>query len=108
MKNKNLHIYAQQAWHDPAFVIGNREALICLRDAINSALKNGLDDQSNNLGQEYFTSDGEGYPVIVLVEENNKKWIDYAVPYTKDFAEEKFNHEGIISPELAYQKKCSK
>lgn len=51
-----LHIIAQESWHQPAFVVGNRIGLINLRNAINRAL------EGNGVERAGVTcSDGEGY-----------------------------------------------
>ena len=36
--NPILHIRAQRTWHDDAYIIGNRRALLALRAAIDAAL----------------------------------------------------------------------
>lgn len=33
-----LHLYAQSQWHSPAYIVGDREALMKLRHAITLAL----------------------------------------------------------------------
>jgi hypothetical protein len=74
-----LHIYAQQAPHDEAFIVGNREGLLALRRAIDAALKNGQSKESA------FVSDGEGFDVHVILQEGDLQspgWIAAAVPYT--------------------------
>lgn len=58
--NMLLHIYAQEIWHEPGYIIGTPEALLSLRDAITAALRTGRGDM------ESFVCDGEGYTVHVL------------------------------------------
>lgn len=55
-----LHIIAQKAWHDPSFIIGTRDALERLKNAIDAALSDGVVHCA-----EVFAADGEGYSVIV-------------------------------------------
>lgn len=55
-----VHILPQQCWHDPAFIVGNREGLTALRDAINDALIH------ESASTEVFADDGEGYRVAVV------------------------------------------
>lgn len=54
-----LHIYSQELWHAPAYVLGTRKSLEQLKLAIDAALENGAGRA------ESFTSDGEGYSVYV-------------------------------------------
>lgn len=77
--NETLHIYAQEIWHDEAYIAGEREALTILRDAIDDALKKGTSSA------QFFTSDGEGFDVQIVVADEptmNKMM----VPYTDDIA----------------------
>ena len=56
-----LHIYAQSFQHQDAWIVGTRDSLMALRDALNRAL------ESQTLEKlESFTGDGEGYSVLVL------------------------------------------
>lgn len=76
-----LHVFAQQQWHDEAYIIGNRRALENLRTTIDQALATG---HSTVVA---FTNDGEGYDahVTLLSDEQVNK---LAVPYTDEFARE--------------------
>lgn len=81
MQNE-LHIYAQQQEHGEAYIIGDRAALIALRDAVDQAIKDDSPVAFNS-----FTSDGEGYTTIVkqsTVEQIN----EYRLPYTNSFSSE--------------------
>lgn len=74
-----LHIYAQDAWHDEAYIAGTREALKLLRDAIDSAIEKGTGSA------ECFVCDGEGYRIEVVVA--TKEQIgNMVVPYTSECA----------------------
>ena len=56
-----LHLIAQTAWHDPAFIVGNREGLKRLRKAIDTALlRPGAWTRADECA-----ADGEGYGVHV-------------------------------------------
>lgn len=80
---KFLHVYAQPGFHEEAYLVGNREALAALRDAIDRALHN----ERAALGA--FTTDGEGYTVIVIADSGDAIKIGLmSVPYTNDYAKE--------------------
>lgn len=68
---KLLHIYGQPFWHADARIIGNTEGLTELREVIDHALRDGKAETSE-WDDCLFTSDGEGYKVIV--ESHNGKW----------------------------------
>lgn len=55
-----LHLYAQYSHHDDAQIMGDRESLIALREAIDQALA-----KDEEIVMEAFTNDGEGYQVHV-------------------------------------------
>jgi len=71
---KILNIYGQEAWHGEARIIGNKEGLMELRDAIERAIKDGGATAGNEW--DLSTSDGEDYDVIV--ECHNDEWGCYA------------------------------
>jgi len=78
---EKLHIYAQVMWHTEAYIIGDREALTALRDAIDAALTD------NHAQLESSTRDGEGYEVIVQVLPTaDHLWSTLALPYTDEIA----------------------
>jgi hypothetical protein len=56
-----LHIYGQYTYHGEAVIRGTKEGLTALRDAIDAALKRRPRDA------HVFASDGEGYPVSVMM-----------------------------------------
>ncbi len=80
---EKLHIYPQYAWHSEAFIVGNKEALIHLRDALNEAINKGL---SKTI---FFAADGEGYDVHVLEESRTERWNELREPYTYEHALDK-------------------
>ena len=55
-----LHIIAQKAWHDSAFIVGNLEALKLLRQALDAAMS----DAGTGFA-DVFAEDGEGYALHV-------------------------------------------
>lgn len=59
-----LQIYGQGAWHDPAFIVGDKTALSRLRDAIGRALEEG------EAATGVTATDGEGYIAVVLCRED--------------------------------------
>lgn len=76
-----LHIHGQQSWHDSAYIVGTREDLIKLRDAIDAAI--GLEKKI----AMFYVNDGEGYDVMIYrVDEHTAGRL--AVPYTEEMAAE--------------------
>lgn len=71
-----LHIYGQTYNHDHAFIVGNKEALESLRDAIQAA----LDGKTTECVA--FAADGEGYEVKVYQEDSDVYWDNASLPYT--------------------------
>lgn len=67
---KVLNIYGQPYWHADARIIGNREGLLDLRDAINRALRSTPPDYADRTGEALFASDGEGYTVMVEIHDD--------------------------------------
>lgn len=70
-----LHIYAQYTYHDDAEIVGTKESLEKLRDALNRTLDKGyysFEDEVN---------DGEGYEILInmLTED---KMMEQNPPYT--------------------------
>jgi len=56
-----LHLYAQDMQHDPAAIVGTREGLEALRDAITRAL-----DTGQPASAPAMTDDGEHYGAVVV------------------------------------------
>lgn len=72
--NRKLHIYGQQSWHGDAYIIGNKEALLGLREGIDRALN------ENKGAHTQFAADGEGYNLFVVCtndEQINKMMLPY-------------------------------
>ena len=75
-----LHIVGQMSWHDDAFIIGTREGLTRLRNAIDLALENPGKAHS----AVEMCSDGEGYYAVVRCVPGDK--MDEApLGYTEDY-----------------------
>lgn len=74
-----LHIFAQDSWHQPATIVGNRAALEHLIETLQSALDTG---QGSTFELETFTNDGEGYTVRIMVMNDTDLWQQIATPYT--------------------------
>lgn len=78
-----LHVYAQPWEHGESWIVGERKALEALRDAIDSALRDGaVPGTSAATG---YASDGEGYRVLVM-RVDGEVWRDMLRPYTEDSA----------------------
>jgi len=55
-----LNIYTPDSWHSPAYVAGDKEGLIKLRDLIDKAIS---EDIAEGHG---FDSDGEGFEIRII------------------------------------------
>lgn len=78
-----LHIYPQGQWHDDVKVVGNRNALQVMRDAIDAALRDG------NAKTSAMVSDGECFSLIVEVEDHewqHPAWTTRQTPYADPIA----------------------
>lgn len=81
IKAEWLHLYPGAHWHDDASIVGTREGLTELRDALNAALQDG------NAVASAVVRDGECYCVFVhVVEFDEMKKM--ALPYTDEAAME--------------------
>lgn len=90
MEANYLHVYGPGAWHDPAYIVGDRGALLAMREAIDKALnlQAGVTTVFNN--------DGEGYGLYVLLAEG-KTMQEVALPYSEELAR---NDNGIHPHDL--------
>ncbi len=77
-----LHVHAQGAWHDEAFLVGNRAGLTAARDAIDRALAGG-----EPAACEVSTSDGEGFSFVAVLDDRpwDGMW-GSELPYTDEIA----------------------
>lgn len=78
MENK-LHIYAQDTWHTPATIIGDRAAISALINTLQKALN---ENEEVVHTKEFTVNDGEGYDVRVILLENNDIWNNIKYPYS--------------------------
>lgn len=84
-KTRLLHLYAQPAWHDDAWIVGNRAGL----EALTQALQNAL--ASSEGSAEVMVADGEGYTLKVYLDNSEwqgQSWIKRAEPYADEVARE--------------------
>jgi hypothetical protein len=84
-----LHVYAQYTSHDDAIIVGTKDAVARLRDALNRALESG----ESVVGST--TADGEGFQVIVKVRDADSYYERVGLPYTADYHN---NNDGILDP----------
>jgi len=72
----NMHIYAQNHWHDEVHIVADTSSLVALRAAIDDAIATGS-------GQSFaFVGDGEGYAVLIAKRDDAELYDNLAVPYT--------------------------
>ena len=83
-----LHIYGQDAWHDPVIIVADREALEALKANVEVALSGKISVS------ELFTTDGEGFNFIIKPVSPE----GYMMPYTADYA--KSSNKNAINPFL--------
>jgi hypothetical protein len=69
-----LHIYAQPFEHQEAFIVGDKDALIKLRNLIDKAI------EQQKAADDFYVVDGEGFNLLVLCKEVN---VDAELPYTE-------------------------
>jgi len=82
-----LHIYGQGAWHEEAYVVGNRESLTALKGMIDKAL-----ETTDNQTGAFWVNDGEGFHLyLVLIDGDweSEKWKKLITPYTENIAGDK-------------------
>ena len=98
-----LHLYPGSSYHNDGYIVGNREGLLALRDAINRALDERLATTQimpKASGRNIFVKDGEGYEVQILLNDSpwqSEEWQKLAVPYTSEDAA--FFPNGTIYPQ---------
>ncbi len=81
-----IKVFGAKQWHDTVSIIGNKEALIRLKNVIENAIKNEYSID------EFLESDGEGYNIEVKLHEGgfySDKWNNIPVHYTDEIASEK-------------------
>ena len=81
-KEAVVHMYAQEQWHSDGWLVANREGLKALRKAIDKALT--LKASVNSTAIEVFASDGEGYTLFVVRDDEDVRGMQ--VPYVDPIA----------------------
>jgi hypothetical protein len=97
-----LHIYAQPYNHSDAWIVGDTEALIALRDALNKLIDPPLfGDKDTLAGVKSFCNDGEGYTTLILKVEDDIVWDQLTLPYNevKDQRQYEKNPYSIVGHE---------
>lgn len=87
-----LHVFSNEVWHESAAIVGGREALVKLKEAIDKALSEG------EATFETMVNDGEGYNVNVMCVEDEEVITVLAVPYTDEIAEQKDGDGKVLWP----------
>jgi hypothetical protein len=82
-----LHVYAQEQWHSEVHIVGTPAALRHLARTLEKAAR----EQVAVTSEPLFVNDGEGFEVRVVRLDDDKTADSLAVPYTRDFAEEKLD-----------------
>jgi hypothetical protein len=86
------HVYAQHAYHSPATIEGERLALERIRDAIDLALKTGMDAEAT-----VMAGDGEGYGIEVKIRSpaylNAGRLLPYYAAYAGGVGAREFQRE---------------
>lgn len=75
-----LHVYAQHTNHQESFIVGNKQALLELRDLIDQALVEG-----KAVGGGFFSSDDEGYEMYVATIKDEDTFQSLEMPYTEQY-----------------------
>lgn len=83
-----LNVYSPETHHGEAVIVGDRDALVTLRSAINEALGDGRGKA------DVYANDGEGYEVRVLLVGERRgithdEFNDWPVHYVHEDAREK-------------------
>lgn len=83
---KLLHLYPQPWFHEDAVIVGNRDGLLALQEAIDQALATG------KASVTVEPSDGEGNDLLVLLLDadwQSPGWQNLRLPYTDEIASDK-------------------
>jgi len=93
-----LHLYAQSWEHNDAWIVGNREGLTALRDALNRALETETTKPTACLA---FATDGEGYACFIVPNDadwQSDRWMRLYLPYTDETAKDHRKDEDVLTP----------
>lgn len=96
IKPEFLHLYPGAFWHSDGAIVGTREGLAELRDALDSALRSG------NAVAGAVVKDGEGYCIYVhrVSDEDMEKM---ALPYTDEMAAESEDSDALWPHQLGHR-----
>ena len=90
-----LHIFGQEFWHNEAFLIGNRNALLALKKAIDKALENKISKPV------FMQNDGEGYfAIVVCAEDLDKLKTAYSAEEALDYDEKTLSPYDFVEQEI--------
>lgn len=95
--NPIVQVYSQECPHEEAFIVGTKDGLTRLRQAIDEALEKSVSHA------DVFVSDGEGYTLGVLLNEADwiaKEWCGLKNPYTHEIFKE--HREDCVWPDNLY------
>ncbi|QHS09056.1 hypothetical protein [Sinimarinibacterium sp. NLF-5-8] len=84
-----IHIYGQERWHDSVGIVGTRESVEALRDALSAAL------QVSHAEMQDFVNDGEGFEIAIKVV-SEQVMHQMAVPYSSEEAKEPTDSKRIF------------
>ena len=73
-----LHLWQPFSYHDESYVVGNRDGLKRLRDALDIALRS-VDDANTTVRDTAYIADGEGYDLVIQLVADTTH---LATPYT--------------------------
>lgn len=88
MEDKLIHVYGQLSWHEDVYIVGTKESLSRLRDALDAAIL------AKTACCSAVVNDGEGYDIFVAIDERISQG-NYGVPYASEHAKEK-NKDAIF------------
>lgn len=85
-----IKIFGASEWHNPVLVIGNKQALLKLKDTIQKA----IDREDGYSSERFLEADGEGFNIEVKLydeeyESENSGWNKLPNHYTDEIASTK-------------------
>lgn len=78
-----LHLYGQYQWHSPSRIVGTRDGLLALKEAVARCL-----EDRRPFEMQAFASDGEGYQITVEEVPSVTALARRKLPYTAQFAKD--------------------
>lgn len=76
-----LHVYGQESPHEPARIVGNREALLTLQQLLTAVLERPYESETTAM---FFGADGEGYWLTIVLNDadwQSNSWQKMELPY---------------------------